>query len=169
MRLKEQHHYYCTCQRSENLFIYAATSHSYLCGASGEMQEKKITKRTLPWLGIREILNDRNPRLKHGHCGRTHYSPHYKQHMRRHQRQRYDPSLVMGQKSNTTIIVPTREARPRLLIRQLLNRELAVPPDGIALFDITSIQYSIPFELSLPDHFPQNEIYALFIILIYLR
>ncbi|GBO17044.1 hypothetical protein AVEN_130982-1 [Araneus ventricosus] len=38
----------------------------------------------------------------------------------------YDPSLEMGSKSHTTIIVPTREARICLLIRQLLILEPAV-------------------------------------------
>ncbi|GBM23574.1 hypothetical protein AVEN_196649-1 [Araneus ventricosus] len=39
----------------------------------------------------------------------------------------YDPSSQIGPKSHTTIIVPIREARSCLLIRQLLIRELAVP------------------------------------------
>ncbi|GBM17713.1 hypothetical protein AVEN_56033-1 [Araneus ventricosus] len=43
----------------------------------------------------------------------------------------YDPSSEMGPESHTTITIPTREARIRLLIRWLLNRELAVPAGGI--------------------------------------
>ncbi|GBM40727.1 hypothetical protein AVEN_9426-1 [Araneus ventricosus] len=48
----------------------------------------------------------------------------------------YDLSSEMGPKSHTTIIVPIREARTCLLIRQLLIRELAVPPppDGMHCF-----------------------------------
>ncbi|GBL79400.1 hypothetical protein AVEN_92585-1 [Araneus ventricosus] len=60
-----------------------------------------------------------------------HNSPHYERLMRRPPvLPGYYPSSEMGSKSHNTIIIPTREARTRLLILRLLIRELAVPPSG---------------------------------------
>ncbi|GBN80691.1 hypothetical protein AVEN_98463-1 [Araneus ventricosus] len=58
-----------------------------------------------------------------------HNSPHYQGFMRRPTViPGYYPSSEMGPKSHTTITTPSEEARTCLLIRQLLIRELAVPP-----------------------------------------
>ncbi|GBM72500.1 hypothetical protein AVEN_218127-1 [Araneus ventricosus] len=52
----------------------------------------------------------------------------------------YDPSLEMGPKSHIAITLPIGEARTCLLIRQLLIREFAVPPDEGSL-GFLSIDY----------------------------
>ncbi|GBO39246.1 hypothetical protein AVEN_264619-1 [Araneus ventricosus] len=62
----------------------------------------------------------------------------------------YYLSSEMVPKSHTTVIVPIREARTCLLIRQLLIRELVVPPMGFK-FSYTNFKgYDWPeFQISL--------------------
>ncbi|GBL98045.1 hypothetical protein AVEN_107690-1, partial [Araneus ventricosus] len=58
-----------------------------------------------------------------------HNSPHYERLMQHPPvLPGYDPSLEVGPKSHTTIIVPSGLTRACLLIRQPLIRELAVSP-----------------------------------------
>ncbi|GBN88986.1 hypothetical protein AVEN_173424-1 [Araneus ventricosus] len=79
-------------------------------------------------------MKDRPPRQHSQELRPPHHNSHYEQLMRRPPPApvlpRYDLSSEMGPKSHTTIIVPIREARTCLPIRQLFIRELAVPPMG---------------------------------------
>ncbi|GBM13399.1 hypothetical protein AVEN_54408-1 [Araneus ventricosus] len=83
------------------------------------------TPSSNPVLASESTLNDRPPRLHRALWPRI--IAHYERLMRRSLvLSGYDPSS----ESHTTITIPTREARTRLLIRRLLIRELAVPPGG---------------------------------------
>ncbi|GBM25398.1 hypothetical protein AVEN_245810-1 [Araneus ventricosus] len=70
------------------------------------------------------------PRRQTSDTVAPHSRPHCERLMRFPPLQRYDPSSMMVSKSQTIIIIPTREARPQSLIRRLLIYELVVPPGG---------------------------------------
>ncbi|GBM37403.1 hypothetical protein AVEN_28353-1 [Araneus ventricosus] len=77
-----------------------------------------------PSLAPGSILNERPQRL-HPALWSPHNSSHYERLMRRPLiLPGYDPSSEMGNKSHTTITVPTKGASTCLLMRQLLIREL---------------------------------------------